>query len=176
MSPPSLEWGKSLKTFTFFLHTYRAECAFPESSQSYKASRGTFEVTVLEKRSRNGTKARQGAAWEDTEDRPPAPSPPLHTDEEERGLLVLALMGSLRVQLLEGVSLLSSRNETWPVAAMEKPCISKPLTSPVLKFCLAWRTLICFPSPCGDWNIYPTHLSHKPTHTHTHSRIVGYPS
>jgi len=30
--------------------------------------------------------------------------------------------------------------------------------------------LICFPSPCGDWNI---HISHK---QHTHSPIVGYPS
>ncbi len=65
-----------------------------------------------------------------------------------------------------GVSSLSSGNETWPVAGVEKPCISKLLTSPVPRsVCTDTHThtdLICFPSPCGDWNI---HISHKPTHT-----------
>lgn len=45
---------------------------------------------------------------------------------------------------------------------------------PSTKICLAWHThtdLICFPSPCGDWNI---HI--YPTNQHTHSQIVGYPS
>jgi len=86
------------------MHIEHAECAFPESSQYYKASGGTFEATVLEKRSWNGTKAQRGAAWEDTEDRTRPPRsdgkpqfPAFKGKDEDRWV---------------GVSSLSSRNKT----------------------------------------------------------------
>ncbi len=164
------------------LHTYiPVDCAFPcwNSSQSSKASWETFEATALEKRCWNGTKARLEAAWRGhTEERPP----PSYADEEERGLL--ALMGSLSIQLLKGRTRTAGwgflrfhpemRHDRWPAWRSHAfQNYSHPRYQDLSALTHTHTDLICFPSPCGDWNI---HISHKPTHTHTHSPIVGYPS
>ncbi len=154
------------------VYTYIAvDCA-----QSSKASWETFEATSLEKRCWNGTKARLGAAWwGDREER----HPPSSTDEEKQGFIALkpqrpAFKGEDENSGV-GVSSLSSGNETWPVAGVEKPCISKLLTSPVPRSVCTdthTHTPIWFasraPVETGTY-IYPTNQ-------HTHSPIVGYPS
>lgn len=153
------------------LHTYiPVDCAVLcwNSSQSSKASWETFEATALEKRCWNGTKARLGAAWRGhTEERPP----PSYADEEERGLL--ALMGSLSVQILKrrmrtaGWGFLrfhpEMKHDRWPAWRSHAfQNYSHPRYQDLSALTHTHTDLICFPSPCGDWNI---HISHKPTHT-----------
>ncbi len=157
----SLDWGNGLKICTFVYTYIPVDCA-----QSSKASWETFEETSLEKRCWNGTKARLGAAWwGDREERPP----PSSTDEEKQGFIALkpqrpAFKGEDENSGV-GFFSLSSGNETWPVAGVEKPCISKLLTS---KICLHWHThtqrFDLLPEPL--WRLEHTYI---PQTTHTFS-------
>lgn len=155
---PSLEWGKSLKTFTF-VYAHR----FPKSRMCFLMLK---QFTVLQSiardvwRDRAGEKILErdkgpagGSLMGYTEDRPPSfthrwrgAGPPRSDGKPQR----TAFKGKDEDSGV-WVSSLSSGNETWPVAAVEEPCIS--LTSPV-----PWpdthTDLICFPGPCGDWNTY----------------------
>lgn len=133
---------------------------------SSKASWKTFEAIVLEKRCWNGTKARLGAAWwGDTEERPP----PSSTDEEEQGLIALkpqrpASKGedenSGRGILCFHLEMRHDRWPAWRSHAFQN--YSHPRYQDLSALMHTHTDLICFPSPCGDWNI---HISHKPTHT-----------
>lgn len=93
----------------------------------------SFEVPT---RRGTRTKTQPGAAWWGRQKRRP---PPSCKDEEERAPRSNKRPRCPTFRRKEedsgmGVSLLSSGDETRPAATMEKPCISKPLTSPVLRF------------------------------------------
>lgn len=133
----------------------------------------SFEVPT---RRGTRTKTQLGAAWWGRQRRRP---PPSCKDEEERAPRSNKRPRCPTFRRKEdsgmGVSLLSSGNETRPAATMEKPCISKPLTSPVLRFICPdtsthIRVLDLLPEPLRSPK--HTYLCHKPTRTH--SRRVGY--